>query len=317
MNPSLLTRAFATTAFAVSALQAQAPATASTMPQDPASDPFLWLEDVGGDKALQWVRAQNATSQEVLTTHPRFEPIRTRLLSILDSTARIPYVQKHGEHYYNLWQDAQNPRGLWRRTSLEEYRKDTPKWDVVLDLDALGKAENENWVWKSSSWLVPDRTRVLLSLSRGGADAAVVREFDVATKQFVADGFVLTEAKSSVAWRDRDSIYVGTDFGEGSLTSSGYPRIVKLWKRGTPLSSETTVAEGKSEDVFVYGYRDQTVGFERDFVYRGVTFYTNELFLLRDGKSLRIDKPDSANASVHQDWLMIELRDDWQVGDTT
>ena len=319
MKTLALARAFAFAAFTAPFAFAQQPSAPSTpMPQDQVTDdPFLWLEDVSGDKALEWVRARNADSEKALTAGPRFDGIRRRLLSILDSTARIPYVQKHGAHYYNLWQDAQNPRGLWRRTSLEEYRKDAPNWDVVLDLDALGKTENENWVWKGSSWLLPDHTRVLLSLSRGGADAAVVREFDVETKQFVADGFVLPEAKSSVGWRDRDTIFVGTDFGAGSLTSSGYPRVVKLWRRGTPLSSATTVAEGKVEDVFVYGYRDQAKGYERDFVYRGMTFYTNEVFLLRDGKSVRLDKPDSANASVHQNWLMLQLRDDWNVANTT
>jgi prolyl oligopeptidase len=279
-----------------------------------SGDPFEWLEDVGGDKALTWVRARNADSQKLLASSPDFERLRGRILSILDSTARIPYVQKHGEHYYNLWQDAQNPRGLWRRTSLAEFQKDEPKWDLVLDLDALGKQENENWVWKGASWLMPDHQRVLVSLSRGGADAAVVREFDVPTKEFVKDGFALPESKSSVAWQNRDTIFVGTDFGPGSLTASGYPRIVKLWRRGTPLTSAETIAEGKADDVYVYGYRDHTRGFERDFVFRGVTFYTNELFVRRDGKSVKIDKPDSANAGVFRDWLLLELRDAWQVG---
>ena len=300
-----------TTALCVaSALFAQSSA---SMPQEP-NDPHLWLEDVGGDKALAWVREQNDASTKELTADPRFEPMRSRILSILDSTARIPYVQKHGAHYYNLWQDAKNPRGLWRRTTLEEYKKDQPAWDLVLDLDALGKQENENWVWKSAAWLQPDCARVLLQLSRGGADAVVTREFDVVEKKFVDGGFALPEAKANVSWRDRDSILVGTDFGEGSLTSSGYARIVKLWRRGTPLSSAEVLAEGKADDVYVYGFRDQTKGFERDFVQRAITFYTNEQFVVRDGKLTQIDKPDSANSSVHREWLMIELRDDWEVG---
>ena len=300
-----------TTALCVaSALFAQSSA---SMPQEP-NDPHLWLEDVGGDKALAWVREQNDASTKELTADPRFEPMRSRILSILDSTARIPYVQKHGAHYYNLWQDAKNPRGLWRRTTLEEYKKEQPAWDLVLDLDALGKQENENWVWKSAAWLQPDCARVLLQLSRGGADAVVTREFDVVEKKFVDGGFTLPEAKANVSWRDRDSILVGTDFGEGSLTSSGYARIVKLWRRGTPLSSAEVLAEGKADDVYVYGFRDQTKGFERDFVQRAITFYTNEQFVVRDGKLTQIDKPDSANSSVHREWLMIELRDDWEVG---
>ncbi len=282
--------------------------------QQTAADPYLWLEDVGGDKALDWVRAQNADSHKALVEDPRFEGIRSRLLSILDSTARIPYVQKHGSHCYNFWQDAQNPRGLWRRTTLDEFRKDSPQWEVVLDLDALGKQEGENWVFKGTSWLSPENRRVLVQLSRGGADAVVVREFDVQDLAFVDGGFSLPEAKCSVAWRDRDSLFVGTDFGPGSLTSSGYPRIVKLWRRGAPLDAAETIYEGKETDVFAYGYRDLTRGFERDFVYRGATFFTNQVFW-RSGEDLvPIEKPDSANASVHREWLLLELREDWEVG---
>ncbi|MFY9345430.1 MAG: prolyl oligopeptidase family serine peptidase [Planctomycetota bacterium] len=295
------------------------------MPQNPPTpvpaaadaDPYQWLEDVGGDKALAWVRERNRESTAALTAGEQFSKLQARILAILDSTAKIPYVGKHGAHYYNFWQDAQNPRGLWRRTTLAEYRKPDPQWEVVLDLDALGKQENENWVWHGAAFLAPERKLALLSLSRGGADASVVREFDVTTKQFVAGGFTLPEAKSQVRWRDKDALYIATDFGQGSLTSSGYPRIVKLWQRGTPLASATTITEGKTDDVYVYGYRDQTAGFERDFVHRGVTFYTNELFLLRDGKSVKIDKPDSANAGVHREWLLLRLRDEWTVGGRT
>ena len=280
---------------------------------DPA-DPFLWLEDVLGDKPLDWVRARNAESQKALTDSDRFQKMQARTLSILDSTDKIAYVAKRGEHYYNLWQDADNPRGLWRRTTLERYRSDDPQWETVLDLDALGKAEGENWVWKGSTWLVPDRDRCLLSLSRGGADATVVREFDIPSKSFVEDGFVIPEAKTNVAWKDRDTIYVGTDFGDGSMTESGYPRIAKQWRRGTELASDAkTIAEGKVEDIYAGVSRDQTEGFERDFLYRGMTFYTNELFLLKDGEQIKIDKPDSANASVHREWLLIELREDWLI----
>lgn len=281
---------------------------------EPASDPYLWLEDVLGETSLDWVRARNAESKKALTDSARFAELQARTLSILDSTDRIAYVAKRSDYYYNLWQDASNPRGLWRRTTLAEYQKAEPKWETVLDLDALGRAEGENWVWKGSTWLVPDRDRCLLSLSRGGADASVVREFDIEKKAFVADGFVLPEAKTQAAWKDRNTLYVGTDFGDGSMTESGYPRIVKLWTRGTKLSDATTVIEGDAKDVYTYAYRDQTKGFERDFVYRGKTFYTNELFLLKDGKQIHLDKPDSANASVHHQWLLLELRDDWQVG---
>ena len=291
-------------------------AQSNPMPNPPAqnADPHEWLEDVGGERALAWVRERNAVSQKALAETDLFRELNARILAILDSTARIPYVGKHGDWFYNFWQDAKNPRGLWRRTAFDEYERENPSWEVVIDLDALGKAENENWVWHGASFLRPDCKRCLVSLSRGGADANVVREFDVVKKEFVKDGFSLPEAKSNVGWRDKDSVYVATDFGPGSMTSSGYPRIAKLWMRGSPLSSATVVAEGKVTDVFLSASRDQTRGFERDFVYRGITFYTNELFVLRDGKPVKIDKPDSANANTHRDWLLIELRDDWDVG---
>ena len=173
------------------------------------------------------------------------------MLAILDSKERIPYVAKHGHYYYNFWRDEKNVRGLWRRTTLDEYRKPEPDWEVVLDLDKLAAQEKENWVWKGYAPLYPTYDRCLVFLSRGGADATVAREFDLATKAFVPDGFYLPEAKSDVSWRDRDTLYVGTDFGPGSLTTSGYPRIIKEWKRGTPLSQARQVFEGKPEDVSV------------------------------------------------------------------
>ena len=160
-------------------------------------------------------------------------------------------VSKRGKYFYNFWRDDQHVRGLWRRTTLDQYRRKQPRWETVLDIDELAKQENENWVYAGTTCLRPKYERCLLSLSRGGGDAVVVREFDTRTKTFVKDGFTLPEAKSSVDWRDENTIYVGTDFGPGSLTSSGYPRIVKLWKRGTPLSEARTLFEGQASDVAV------------------------------------------------------------------
>jgi prolyl oligopeptidase len=290
--------------------------TTPALGQDPP-DPYLWLEDVTGDSALDWVRQRNALSTGELTGSETFKTFNQRILSILDSDARIPYVEKLGARYYNLWRDAANPRGLWRRTTLTEYRKAAPTWETVLDLDALGKQEGENWVWSGATCLRPKYRRCLLSLSRGGADADVVREFDLVTRQFVPGGFTLPEAKSSVTWRDENSVFVGTDFGPGSMTSSGYPRLVKEWRRGTPLDSAVTVFEARQEDVWAYGWRDLTPGFEREFVLRGITFYSNEMFLRRDGGLIRLDKPDDANAGVHREWLFLELRSDWTVAGVT
>jgi prolyl oligopeptidase len=283
-------------------------------------DAHLWLEDVGGDKALEWVRARNAESQKQLQGDLAYQTLRSDLLAIMDSDDKIPLVGKIGEHYYNFWKDKENPRGLWRRTTLAEYRKKAPAWEVLLDLDALNKAEGENWVWHGASCLKPKDPkapyeRCLVALSRGGADADVTREFDLTSRTWVKDGFFRPEAKGDVSWIDRDTVFVGTDFGPGSMTSSGYPRIAKEWKRGTPLSEARVVFEGKPEDISIGAFHDDTRGFERDFVYRGLTFYTNELYLRgKDGTLTRLDLPDGASKGVQREWLTVELRQPWSVG---
>ena len=284
---------------------------------DAPVDPYLWLEDVGGEKQLAWVRERNAESVTELAEGEGFAGLEQRLLEILDSDAKIPFVSKIGDRYYNFWQDAAHPRGIWRRTTLTEYRKDKPAWETVIDLDALAASDGENWVWHGATVLEPDDRLCLVSLSRGGADADVVREFDFEAKQFVAGGFTLPEAKSSVAWRNHDSLFVATDFGPGSLTTSGYPRTVREWARGAPLAEAPLVLEGQPDDMAVGAWHDPTPGYERDFVSRQVTFWTSELFLRRDGHLIKIAKPADANASVHREWLFLELRSAWTVGDKT
>ncbi len=284
----------------------------------PADDPYLWLEDVTGEDALAWVRAQNERTLGALSGSAEFERLRTEVLAALDSDARIPFVRRRGEFLYNYWQDAAHPRGLWRRTTLESYRGRHPDWQVLLDLDALAEAEDENWVWKGAAVLRPEYRLALVQLSRGGADAVVVREFDLETGDFVSGGFTLPEAKSSAGWVDADRIFVGTDFGPGTLTSSGYPRVVKEWRRGEPLDTATVVYAGKADDVWNRAFHDSTEGFERTFVRRGMTFYTNEEFLRADdGGLVRIEVPDDAETDVHREWLLVTLRTPWTVGGTT
>ncbi|OLT48587.1 prolyl oligopeptidase [Saccharomonospora sp. CUA-673] len=288
------------------------PAPGSTTRENPAADdPHLWLEDVTGDDALEWVHARNAETTATYTERPRFLALRDEIREALDADDRIPYVRRRGEYLYNFWRDAQHPRGLWRRTTLAEYRTATPDWDVLIDVDALAEAEDENWVWQGAAVLRPELDRCLVELSRGGADATVVREFDLRRREFVADGFGLPEAKSSVSWIDADHIYVGTDTGEGSLTDSGYPRVVQRWRRGTPLAEAETVFEGKPDDVSVRAFHDPTEGWERDFVRRNIEFYRSELYLLSGGRLTRVDVPDDAVASVHREWLLVRTRTPW------
>ncbi len=289
--------------------------------QEPAStidDPYAWLEDVTGDKALDWVRARNKISHAALEADPQFAKLKADLLAILDSDERIPMVGKHGEYFYNFWRDKENPQGLWRRTTPEEYEKSEPKWDVILDLDALCKSEKENWVWDGAQLLRPDYKLALVSMSRGGADAQVTREFDMEKREFVKDGFYLPEAKGSIGWIDHDTCFVQTDFGPGSMTDSGYPRLAKVWNRGTPLASAENLYEGKQADMAVGAMHDDSPGFERNFVSRNIAFYNDELFLRTDeGKLTQIDAPNSANKGVFHDYITFELRDPWEVGGNT
>ncbi len=278
------------------------------------NDPYLWLEDVTGARALDWVKGQNALSTRELQASPRFEPLRRRLLSIYDSKEKIPYVAKHGPFYYNFWRDEKNARGVWRRTTLAEYKKADPAWEVVLDLDKLALHESENWVWKGYAPLYPTYDRCLIFLSRGGADASVAREFDLKSKEFVTNGFYLPEAKTDVVWRDRDTLYVGTDFGPGSRTDSGYPRVIKEWKRGTPLAQARTVFEGKTQDVEVHASVVHDHGHTYEFASRAVTFFSNETFLRQGDQWVKLDKPDDAEVSTFDDQLLLRLRSDWFAG---
>jgi prolyl oligopeptidase len=292
--------------------KADAPApTASSTPTDTA---FGWLEDVQGERALAWVRERNAVSEALLTEQPVYAPIRAQMLDVLNSKDRIPNITRRGDFFYNLWQDERNPRGLWRRTTLAEYRNAQPAWETVLDLDALGQAEGENWVWAGSTCLGPAYQRCLVSLSRGGADAKVVREFDTEARRFVDGGFTLPEAKSDVDWIDADTVYVATDFGPGSLTDSGYPRVVKRWARGTPLAEAVTVFEGERGDVAAGVTVDRTLGFQRTWFTRSVDFFHRKVWLLQGGAQVPFDIPDDASFSFLRDSLLLKIRSDWQPG---
>ena len=278
-----------------------------------ADDPYLWLEDIAGDDALDWVRRHNEPTIDEFRDD-RFEQLRAEALEVLDTDTRIPYVRRRGEYLYNFWRDADNPRGLWRRTTLAHYRSEEPEWDVLIDVDELARTDDANWVWAGADVIEPDHTRALISLSRGGSDAAIVREFDMATRTFVADGFELPEAKSQIAWEDPDTLLVGTDFGPDSMTESGYPRVVKRWRRGRPLSQAETLFSGPVTDVIVSASVDRTPGYERTLVHRAVDFFNDQVFELRGGELVRIDAPTDASLSVHREWLLIELRTDWYTG---
>ena len=280
------------------------------------SDPHQWLEAVEDQKALGWVLERNDKSVAHIAQSEEFTQLKERLQTISDSKDQIPYVSKHGEYFYNFWRDNENPRGIWRRTTMESYQTENISWETVLDLDALSTTEEENWVWHGSDCLPPAETLCIVSLSRGGADADVKREFNIETKSFVENGFFLPEAKSRSSWIDENSLLIGTDFGEDSLTNSGYPRMTKIWKRGTLISEATLLFEGSKEDISVGSYHDHSAGYERTIAYQGLTFYTNRFFIKTKKGLVQVDKQDSADMNIWKDYVLIQLREDWTVDGT-
>ncbi|MCO7226709.1 prolyl oligopeptidase family protein [Pleionea sp. CnH1-48] len=275
---------------------------------------FLWLEGVEDKRALNWVEEHNKVTHEALATTSHFKELYSKNLDVYQSNERIPYITQRGEYYYNFWQDAEHQRGIYRRTTLSSYKSDNPQWEVVIDFDALAKQENENWVYKGMNCLYPKEILCLVNLSRGGADATVVREFNMKTKSFVENGFKLAEAKSSIAWIDSNTVFVGTDFGEGSLTESGYTRIVKRWKRGTPLADAKTVYEAKPESIYAYGARFFSKDGSLDMLVEAPTFFTNVAYVLTDKGRVKIQKPDNAVISGYfNKQAFISLKSDWNV----
>ncbi len=286
--------------------------------EDTGTDPYLWLEEVEGEKALDWVRARNKESLAVLEGDARFKPFEEQALEIVNAADRIPYGVYRGGHVYNFWQDETHVRGIWRRTSLDSYRSDAPEWETILDVDALADAEEENWVYKGVSCLAPDYTRCLLTLSRGGKDASVIREYDIEKKAFVDGGFVIPEAKSRFSWLDEDRLLVGSDFGEGSLTSSGYPRIIKLWARGTDLAEAKTVFEGEVDDVSVSSFTIKRPTETVTLIVRSFSFFDRTYYVLDDAGGLReLPMPSHVDLEdLFAGHLLLTPQKDWTVGDT-
>ena len=282
-------------------------------------DPYLWLEDVEGEDALTWVEAQNEVSVGYLESLPTFDALNDRNLEILNSDDRIASPGLRGDHVFNFWRDATNQRGLWRRTTLDDYISGDPDWDIILDLDALADAEGEDWVWKGASCLRPDYRLCALYLSRGGADAVVIREFDVEDRAFVEGGFFVPEAKSRVSWIDSDTLYLGSDFGDGTLTDSGYPRTARIWKRGEPFSDAIEVFAGEQSDVAASVFRSWDGDVHYDLAVRSPTFYTSASYLVTDeGELEHIEIPEDAEfRGVFNGQMLVALKSDWTVGGET
>ncbi|MBY0586603.1 prolyl oligopeptidase family serine peptidase [bacterium] len=276
-------------------------------------DPHLWLEEIEGEKALAWVRERNAQSLARLESDPRFPKFFEQIQTILEDKERIPMGELHGPWVYNFWQDADHVRGIWRRTTRESYREKAPTWEIVLDVDQLAKSEGENWVFQGDipSSDFGDFSRAMIATSRGGSDATVWREFDLKTQSFPKDGFVVPQAKTRLAWADDDELLIGTDVGEGSLTTSGYPRLIKRWKRGTPLADAPTIFECAPEHVSASISTSHSPMGRIRILSRAITFFETENFLLDDqGKIHPIQLPRSAElAEAYGQHLYFLLRD--------
>ena len=290
---------------------------ASAVRADPTDDDWLYLEEVRGERALAFARAHNAATEAELVARPGFRALEARLLSIHGSKDKIPWPTVHESTTFNFWTDDEHPRGLWRKTTLAEYKKASPAWTTLLDVDAMNQAEKESFVFHGATCLYPRYDRCLVRLSRGGGDAAIVREFNVAKKSFVEGGFALAEAKSTATWKDENTLFVATDFGAGSLTQSGYPRIVKEWKRGTPLANATVIFE--ADPSHVRAMCERTFHGERhhDVCSRAVDFERHEVFVFQGPKLVRLDTPDDADVVLWDDNVFVRLKSDWKVGDVT
>jgi len=281
-----------------------------------SSDPFLWLEDVEGERALTWVRAQNERSLKQLQSDPRFEKFYQAALAIAEDKSRIPYGTLRNGWVYNFWQDETNVRGLWRRATRESYETQAPSWQTLLDLDELAKKEGKNWVWKSVTCLPPEGNRCMVKLSDGGKDASVYREFDITTREFVASGFVVPEAKTDLIWQDVDHLVVATDWGEGTLTTSGYPFIVKRWARGTPLSEAREIHRGEPDDVAVSPFDiDGGNGARILGISEADTFFTASYFTLTPEGIARVTLPPKATPrALFRNELVFTIEQDWEIG---
>jgi prolyl oligopeptidase len=280
----------------------------------PDDDPYLWLEEVDGERALAFVERQN---QLTLANFggAGFAADRDLLAAIYDRPDNIPYVTRRGGLLYNLWKDKDHPRGLWRRTTIDEFRKADPQWDVVLDIDRLAADEDQDWLLNWTQTLPPHHSRAILSLSRGGSDAVRLREFDIETKSFIDGGFVLPEAKGGAAWFEADTLLLTSSYGEGMATASGYARTVRLWRRDTDVAAAPVIFETSAENMAVYIDIDRTGEIPRFWFVEKIDFFHHRLWIGDEsGPRTRLDLPTDVWMEAHRDWLSLKLRSAWTSG---
>jgi prolyl oligopeptidase len=283
----------------------------------PDDDPHLWLEEIEGAAALAWVEKQNSATLAKFGG-AAFVSDRDTLTAILDRPDNIPFVVRRGPYLYNFWRDAKNTRGLWRRTTLDSFRTDQPAWELLLDLDALAAEEKEDWIWHGASTLPGGHDRAILSLSRGGSDAGVLREFDVEAKAFVSSGFNLSEAKSSTSWLDRDTLVLSSAYGKDMATKSGYARTARLWRRGSDVDRAPVLIETTPESMGLWASVDRTRQTETVWFADKPGFFDTTIWLGdRSGPKAKLDLPTDIEHESRGDWLVVKRRTQWTVGGNT
>ncbi len=294
--------------------------TATSQPVRPEpSDPFRWLEELSSERAMTWVRAENARTSNILENDPRFAEIRATALTMAQAKDRLPYVTFIGGALYNFWQDSSHVRGIWRKTSLTSYRTASPTWVTVLDLDDLAKKENANWVWQGAICSQPTEDRCLVALSDGGEDAVTMREFDVVARRFVVNGFMLPKGKQNVAWESPDTLLVAREWTPGEMTTSGYAYVVKRLVRGRSLASAAEVYRGMRSDVSVRPYTvTDAAGHSVTMIDRGISFFESEHLLVRASDAVALAIPRKANVvGMLDNQVLVRLAEPWTDGATT
>ncbi|MBL6693925.1 MAG: S9 family peptidase, partial [SAR86 cluster bacterium] len=282
-------------------------------------DPYLWLEEVEGEEALQWVQSQNNITQARYESSESFDSTYQFLLDEYNSDDRIPYAYIQNGEMYNFWRDESNVRGVWRKTSIESYQTEEIEWENILDIDQLAQKEGKNWVWRGASCLAPDYEKCLVRLSDGGKDAIVIREFDLANKQFISDGFIASESKQYFSWLNEDELLIATNFGPDSMNESGYPRQVKVWNRAQGLEEAKLIFDGDYEKIFSFPFSSIRPDGSYFGVLEGPTFFTKVLHLFKGQELVKLDLPLKIDVyGTYENLLIISLAEEWQgfgVGD--
>lgn len=279
-----------------------------------AQDPYIWLEDIDGTQSMQWVNKTNKTTDDKLTHNKLYKELYLQALTVLNSKSRLPSVSQNGKWLYNFWQDEKNPRGLYRRTTLKEFKQTQPKWETVLDMDKYSHAHEKNYDYHGMTCLPPEGVDCLVFLSPEGGDAIEVSEFNLTTKEFIKNGYSLPLAKSRISWIDKNTVFVGTDFGFNSMTDSGYPRTVKQWIRGTPLSQAKTIFTASKKSMTANAFRMDDNDKNIDIISESTSFWSSDKYQVKDEKLIKLKIPASAQISgAYREKLVISLKKDWLI----